>query len=85
MKVASQNLEILAPCCDVIISKLGQKSQICISYTTGGKDFLSVLLDVSKLVFIDVSIVEISAAQLRPPLPPALLKMELFVTLVNDF
>ena len=34
----SQNLEILAPDCDVIISKLVQKTQICISSTTDCKN-----------------------------------------------
>ena len=38
MKLFSRNLEIQAPCCDVIISKLGQRDSICISCTTGGKN-----------------------------------------------
>ena len=34
----SQNLEVLAPDCDVINSKLVQKTQICISSTTDCKN-----------------------------------------------
>ena len=38
MNLFSQNFEILAPCCDFIISKLGQKDSICVSCRTGGKN-----------------------------------------------
>ena len=38
MKLVSQNLEILAPCCDVIISNWVKKTQIWISCTTYGKN-----------------------------------------------
>ena len=38
MKILSGNLKILAPCCDVIISKSVKKPQVCISCTTGGKN-----------------------------------------------
>ena len=37
MKLCSQNREILVPCFDAIISKLGQMTQIIISCTTGVK------------------------------------------------
>ena len=37
MKFFSQNLEIQAPCCDVIISKLAQKDSMRTSCSTGGK------------------------------------------------
>ena len=37
MKLFSRNLEILAPCCDVIISKLVQKDSNLYIMSTGGK------------------------------------------------
>ena len=38
MKLFSGNHEIQVPCCDVIISKLGQRDSICMSCTTGDKN-----------------------------------------------
>ena len=38
MKPFSQNLEIQGSCCEVIISKLGQRDSICISCTNGSRN-----------------------------------------------
>ena len=59
MELFSQNLEFLAPCCHVIISKLGQKHSNFQYHVTGGKKYYSQkLLTLAENFVSDVRISE---------------------------